>query len=205
MRMEYPRYGRFRFSDYFSAWIGIVFLLVIGIVGVCLDINIFLCLYAIALAVFMLLSILIPNKECFTISDDIIKIKQGRKKREVTIPIEATLVISYADVCPPLAKRVSFGNQTYMLKGKYAVSILYKMSLEKALECLHQNYAQKYTTSTIEASFDEWSYIYSFVCNQALLDQLLIKGNYQLIIPESLLERVSINQNTASVYVDAGY
>lgn len=205
IKMEYLRYGGFRFSDYTSAWFAMVFLFVLVIVGFLTDTPFYLLIWPLLFSVIMAWSIYKPNRERFWISDDTITIIQGVRKQKVAIPTEATVIVSYADVCPPLARRVSYGNQTYMLKGRYAVSILHKMPLETVLGCLHRNYARKYTTSTIEFCFDEWCHVYSFVCTQELLDQLLTKGYYQLIIPESLLERVSINHNTASVYVDAGY
>lgn len=203
--MAHPRYGKFRFRDYISGWFAIIFFLVIVIDGYLTNTLVHLLIWPLFLSMIMAWSIYKPNRERFIISDNIITIIQGRKEQKVIIPSEITLVVSYADVYPPLAKRVGGVNQTYVLKGRYAVSILHKVPLERVLECLHKNYARKYFMSTIEERFNEQTFIYSFVCNRELLDDLLVRENYQLIIPESLLKMVFVNQNTANVYVDVGY
>lgn len=203
--MEYHRYGKFSFSDYIGAWFAIFFLLALVVGGLIMHIPLYLLIWPLIFSTMMAWSIYKPNHERFYISGDIIAIKRGSKTQEITIPNEPTLIVSYADLCPPLAMRTSYGNETYMLKGKYAISILQKMPLETVLERLHPKYARKYTSSTIEAYFDEYLFIYSFVCNQALLDQLLTNRHCQLIIPESLLERVTINHSEVNVHIDTGY
>ena len=203
--MKYRRYGKFRFRDYTSAWLVIVFLFVLVVVGFLTDTQFYLLIWPLLLLMIMAWSIYKPNSERFLISGDTITIMQGRKKQKVSIPSEPTLVVSYADVCPPLAKRMSYGNQTYMLKGRYAISILQKIPLETALVRLHQNYTRKYTTSTVEACFDEYLYVYSFLGNQEILDKLLADRNCQIIIPETLLNQVSIELHQINVHIDTGY
>lgn len=203
--MEYRRYGRFRFRDYLSAWFAIVFLFAVAVSGFFADIQFFLTIWPLVLSMIMAWSIYKPNRERFSIFGDTITILQGRKKKKVTIPSEPTLIVSYADVCPPLAKRIGYGNQTYMLKGRYAVSILQKIPLETALKRLHQNYTRKYAISTVEASFEEYLYVYSFVSNQELLDKLLDGRNCQIIIPETLLNQISIDLRQKNVHIDTGY
>lgn len=203
--MNNLRYGKFQFDDYCSAWLMIIFLFTVGIMGFFLDVCFWYCLCYISLAIYMLMSIVIPNLEHFLILDNAIVICRGNKKRTVTIPAEPILIISYADICPPLAKRVSIGNQTYMLKGKYAVSILQNVTLTTALECLHRNRIRKYTTNTIEASFYDYQYIYSFVCNQSLLEQLTADRKCLLIVPESLVDEISVTSYAVNIHIDTGY
>ena len=203
--MEYRRYGKFHFSDYASAWLSIVFLFVLVVVGFLTDTQIYLLFWPLLLIIIMIWSIYKPNSERFLISSDTITIMQGRKKKKVSIPSEPTLVISYADVCHPLAKCISYGNQTYMLKNRYAISILQNIPLETAFERLHQNYTRKYTNSTVEAYFDERLYVYSFVGNQKLLDKLLTNRNCQIIIPATLLNQISIGLHQINVHIDTGY
>lgn len=202
--MKYRRYGKFHFRDYTSAWFVVVFLFVLVVVGFLTDTQIYLLIWPLLLLMIMAWSIYKPNSEHFLISGDTITIMQGRKEQKVSIPSEPTLVVSYADVCPPLAKRMGYGNQTYMLKGRYAISILQKMPLETALVRLHQNYTRKYTTSTVEACFDEYL-VYSFVGNQEMLDKLLSNRNCQIIIPETLLNEISIDLHQINVHLDTGY
>lgn len=202
--MEYKRYGKFRFRDYTSSWFAIVFLFVLVVDGILTDTQFYLLIWPLLLLIIMAWSIYKPNSERFLISSDTITIMQGRKEQKVSIPSEPTLIVSYADVCPPLAKRIGYGNQTYMLKGRYAISILQKITLETAFERLHQNYTRKYTISTVEECFDEY-YVYSFVGNQEMLDKLLANRNCQIIIPETLLNQISIDLHQINVHIDTGY
>ena len=183
----------------------IVFLFVLVVIGFLTDTHIYLLIWPLGLLLIMAHSIYEPNSERFMISGDTITIMQGKKEKKVSIPSELTLVISYADVCPPLAKRISYGNQTYILKGRYAISILKKIPLEDALVRLHRNYTRKYTTSTVEACFDECLYVYSFVGNHEILDRLLSNRNCQIIIPETLLNQISIDFHKVNVHIDTGY
>lgn len=203
--MKYRRYGKFRFCDYISAWLVIVFLFVLVVDGFLTDTQFYLLIWPLLFLMIMAWSIYKPNSECFLISGNTITIIQGRKKQKVSIPSEPTLVVSYADVCPPLAKRIGYGNQTYMLKGRYAISILQKIPLETALMRLHRNYTRKYTISTVEACFDEYLYVYSFVGNQEMFDKLISNRNCQIIIPETLLNQISIDLRHQKVHIDLGY
>lgn len=200
----YRRYGKFNFRDYISAWFAISFLFVLMVVGFLTEIQVYLLIWPLLLILIMVWSIYKPNSECFSIFGDTFTTMQGRKKRDISIPSEATLIISYADVCPPLAKRISYGNQTYMLKGRYAISILQKIPLETAFNRLHQNHTYKYTNSTVEACFDEYLHVYSFVGNQEILDKLVANRNYQIIVPETLLNQISIDLHQKNVHVDIG-
>ena len=91
------------------------------------------------------------------------------------------------------------------MKGKYAISILQKMPLDEALKALHSNYIQKYTNNTIETVFSDCRYIYSFVCCQSLLDELLTNRKCLLIIPESLSKVISFEPSIENVYIDLGH
>lgn len=147
--------------------------------------------------------ILSPQLEQFVIDSDIIISRFGRKKHTINLPNELTLVISYADICPPFAVRTAIGNRTHILKGKYAVSILHKLPLNIALEKLHSNYVKTYTTSTIQRVFISHQYIYSFVCDdQSLLSRLIMNKQCQLIVPESLRDQISVDLHPINTYVD---
>lgn len=113
-------------------------------------------------------------------------------------------MVSYADVCPPLTLRTAIGNQTHILKDKYAVSILQKMPLGIAIEALHRNQIHNYTTSIVQRVFDDCRYIYGFVCNQSQIDKLIANQNCLLIIPESLQEKLSVDQSIVDVHIDFG-
>ena len=203
--MKHKRYGKFRFSDYISGWIAILIMLELTIAGILTDIKIYLLVCHILVLISMAWSIYKPNSESFSISDDEIIITRGKKEEKISIPLNPTLIVSYADVCPPLAKRISYGLPTYMLKGRYAISILQNTPLETVLKLLHKNYTRKYTASIVEECFDEHLYVYSFVGNKEILDKLLDNRNYQMIIPETLLNQISIDIHQTTAYVDSGY
>ena len=112
---------------------------------------------------------------------------------------------SYTNGCLPLTIRTAFGNQTHILKDRFAVSILQKMPVEVALETLYQKRIQKYTTSSIRTAFDDYRYIYSFACNQFLFDALIDSKKYLLIIPESLSKVIAFETSVENVYIDPGH
>lgn len=203
--MKYYRYGKFVLSDYYTSFAVTATYLILAFISIVFRFSLLFSILLMTCAVIRMLVILVPNCEKFILGDDSITTFVGKKTNKIMIPLEMTLVVSYADICPPLATRTAIGNATHILKGKYAVSILCKMPLNAALEVLHRNYMRKYTTSTIQTALDECCYIYSFVCNQSQLDRLIANKNCQLIVPESLLGMVSFNPNAVDVYVDVGY
>jgi hypothetical protein len=204
--MKYRRYGKFRFSDYITTWVAFAFFMVLIVFALLTNTPHYWLILPLLFSIYMVWSVYQPNSEYFLIDEDTITIMRGRKRRKVSIPSESILVVSYADVCSSLTKSVSYGNQTYMLKGRYAISILHKIPLESVLEELHSRHATKYTNTAIEVSFNEqYPYVYSFVCNQAILDKLIDNGTYQIIIPETLLKQISIDSDKSNVHIDWGY
>ena len=203
--MRYRRYGEFRVGDYLGSWFGIAVLLVLAIASVLLRVSIWYVFIPIVFSIVWLVFILVPNFECFVLHKDSITAFLGKRRRVIAIPRKVTLVISSADICPPFAIRTACGKQTHVLKNRYAVSILYEMPLEATLEVLHKNYVQEYTTSMIKAYFEEYRYIYSFVCNQELLKALMVGREGILIIPESLQGELTLNSELWKIYIDMGH
>lgn len=202
--MEYYRYGKFRPGDYCISWVGIAVLLFFSIGSIMLELSFLFVVFPSVYAVVWLWVILAPHREKFIMCDNAIAVLLGKKTRTIILPSELTLVVSYADVCPPLTLRTAIGNQTHILKDKYAVSILQKIPLDVALEALHRNQIQNYTTSIVQRVFDDYRYIYSFVCNQSQIDRLIANRNCLLIIPESLQEKISVDQSIVDVHIDSG-
>ena len=203
--MKNKRFGDFRFCDYCVSWISIVVLLLFSIACLVLKLSFLFAIFPFVYAVIWLVSILIPHREQFAINNDTITTFVGKRRQTICIPSELTLIISYADICPPLAVRTAYGNETHILKDKFAVSILQKMPKEKALEILHQSRVQMYTTSVIRTAFDDYHYIYSFVCNQSLLDELIANRECLLIVPETLSKKISFGSCIDNVYIDQGH
>lgn len=166
----------------------------------------FLIIFPLIFSAVLVWSVLSPNREQFAISKNIITVVKGRKPIQVEIPLKVTLIISYADICPPFARRsaTSMAKQSYSLRGKYAVSILQKMPLEFTLQRLHQNLAKRYTNSSIQNDFGN-KFIYSFVCDQILLNQLLDCWHCFVVIPKSLTNKVFLNSQLIEVFIDPDY
>ena len=114
------------------------------------------------------------------------------------LPSNIVLVISQADI------RDTFSVQSYLLRNKYAVSLLHSDPLEEVLQILHANRAKKYTNSTIDATFTQ-SFIYSFVYDKDALAQILKHGVSMVIIPESLVDQVDCSIFECSVFIDNGF
>jgi len=201
--MEYNRYGKFRARDYFSAWLAIIVYLLIVIFNL-KDAPFYLLALPIILSVDTAWSVYAPNRERFSIIGNMIIAKKGRRKMEITIPSEPTLIVSYVDICPPMEKRVG-SLKSYVLKDRYAISIIQKMKLEDVLVHLHEKYVKKYSNETIEASFSRDCFFYSFVCEGDLLNKVLQNRQCLLIIPESLSEKIVFNSEAENVYIDMGY
>lgn len=202
--IEYRRYGNFRLSDYIATWIGIAVLLTFAIAGYILELPIIIVVFPLIYAVITLWAIISPNCECFSIDGSVITARKGKKVQKITIPAELTLVISYADISPPLVKRTAIGNKTHILKDKYAISVLRKMPIESTLVCLHRNHVLKYTTSMIKDIF-EHQFVYSFVCNQTLLDNITQNKECFAIVPESLVDKIPAISQKINIYIDSGY
>lgn len=203
--MEYWRYGRIHIGDYCGSWIAIVAFLAFSAASLILKLPFLYVIFPALLAIIRLYAILEPNRERFSIHDNMITIRKGKKKKELAIPAKAILIVSYADICPLFAVRTTVANNTHILKDKYAISIVQGISPEIVLECLHRSYTHTYTTSTIEACIDEYNYVYSFVFDHSLLYQVINGREHCLIVPESLVEKVSIDHCSANTYIDYGY
>lgn len=203
--MKNRRLGKFRFHDFCISWISIVLLLLFSIASIVLELSLSFVIFPSVCVIIWLAAILVPHCEQFSISGDSITVYFGRQTKTIQLPAELTLIVSYADVCPPLTIRTAVGNQTHILKDKFAVSILQKMPVELALETLHRNHIKKYTTSRIRTVFDDYRYIYSFVCDQFLLDALIADRKCLLIVPESLSKVMSFESSIENVYIDLGY
>lgn len=203
--MMYYRYGKFKPTDYCMSWIGIALLLVFSTASKILNLSFLFVVFPIFYAAVWMWRILAPHCERFILNNDSILVFSGRKSYEIIVPSELTLIVSYVDICPPLAKRTATGNQTHILKDQYAVSILRKIPLDLALDAIHRGNIQQYTTSVVQTVFDEYLYIYSCVCTKTLLNQLIANRNCLLIVPESLSCQVSTDLNSALVHIDTGY
>ena len=203
--MRNRRLGKFRFGDYYSSWVAIVMMLLYSTASIILELSPLFVFFPLLCVIIRLVAIFVPHCERFTINGDSISVFRGRQTETIRLPEELTLIVSYADVCPPLTIRTAVGNQTHILKDKFAVSILKKMRLEDTLELLHRNCMRKYTISSIRNAFDEHCIYYSFVCNRFLLDALIDNKKCLLIVPQSLSMVVPFESMFENVHIDQGH
>ena len=123
------------------------------------------------------------------------------------MPAQFIVIVSYADVCTDFAKRVSLLNNTDILRGQWAVSLLRESHIEGVLNRLHEKRDSLYTNCYIEEWFQSGvthSFIYSFVCDQDLLEQVLNNKHYTLILPEALFDQIDTSRLNGTVYIDRG-
>lgn len=200
--MKNYRYGKFNFIDYHMSWVAIAILLFFSIASAILELPILLVFFPVIYAIVWLYVILAPHREMFSLCDNCITVFFGKTTNTISLPPELTLVVSYADISPPLTVRTAVGNKTHILKDKYAVSILHKMPLDTVLDVLHRNHMTKHTMSSIRNVFKDYRYIYSFVCSQSLLEELIEGRECLLIIPKSLLNVVSADGKIVDTYID---
>ena len=203
--MRNKRLGNFRVGDYVGSWVSIAILLLFSTACIVLNFSWLFWVLSLVYEIFWIMELLIPHCEQFSINSDSITVFWGRKTKTIYLPEEITLIVSYADVCPPLSVRTAIGNQTHVLKDKFAVSILKKMPIEVTLDTLHRDRIKKYTNSSIRNVFDGYRYIYSFVCNQFLLDTLIANRKCFVIVPESLSKVISFESNNENMYIDIGH
>ena len=201
------KYGKFHFKDYISGWIATLIFFLIMCFGINTDLHILLLVLPTLLFIYFPLSIIIPNQEKFAIHNDVITIKKITKTQQFIIPDNCVIVVAYADFCPFFVKRFQTGNQTYMLKERCSVTILQNNSIDYVLDKLHHQYAKRYTTTSVEKSFDtESDLIYSFVCTNEQLENLIKDRKCQVIIPETLKNKVNLKKTgSATIIYDEGF
>lgn len=72
--------------------------------------------------------------------------------------------------------------------------------METAFDTLHRVYVKKYTTGYIKNIFDDYRYIYSFVCDRELFDMITSNRKCLLIVPESLSSHLLFDSNVENIY-----
>ena len=109
-----------------------------------------------------------------------------------------------------LAQRTGDPKDAIFLKDRISVSVLRSDSLENVKKTLHEHFIYrpfkcKYTNFSVETNFKENDFLYSFVGNKDLIDDLINSSKYKVIVPESLCDKYNIDVNRANVFVDWGW
>lgn len=195
--MIYRRYGKFSFKDHLLNGTVVLICVLCGIIGLAYEVPYIYCSIYIWAAVAKGVNVMLPYRERFEINEDTFVVYKGKKMDKIVIPSEFIVIISYADVCTEVAKRTSISNRTCKLKDRFAISFLQEMPLQTVLEKLHG----RYTNCWIEEVMKQ-KYIYGFVCNQDMLEKVLVDRNYILILPETLSAKIDTTQLIGNIYID---
>lgn len=202
--MKYRRYGKIRLKNHLSNCFFDLFFLLFGIAGIAIGTSKTSSVVFIGIAIFDVIHTSIPYREKFLVNQETVIVYKKRKNKSIHIPSKVTVVISYADMCTDLAKRVTLYNSTYMLKGEWAISLLKDVPLEKVIERLHRKGAWRYTNCWVEELLKQY-FVYSFVCNQSMLEDILRNKDFTLIIPETLLGMIDTKNLKGDIYIDKGF
>lgn len=196
--MEFNRYGKLYWKDYKYTFVSICGFILLAIVCFAIELAFSYGFFVIVFAIMWTILIVHPYRERFTVCDHFILVRQGKHTHEIPLPPNIIVVFSQADI------RDTFSVQSYLLRNKYAISLLRNNSLEDILQILHANRAKKYTNSSIEAASTH-SLIYSFVYNEYAFTQILKHGVSKVIIPESLVNQIDLSAFGCSVFIDEGF
>lgn len=143
--------------------------------------------------------------EQFTLQEDAIISYVLENTRIINLPSELTLIVSCADLHIPLDAPVFFRPASQVVKGEYSISISQQVQPSYAINRIHNVHVDKYTTSIIRRIFEGHQFIYDFICNQHMLEQLICNRTCSLIVPKSLLNEVCIDSMDVDLIVDEEY
>lgn len=202
--MTYKRYGKIRLQNHLSTCCFSLFYILFGIGGIIIGNVLVVGTVFISVSIVNIICILIPYRESFSVNETNFCIYKNNTSIEKNIPKKMIAVVSYADICTDLAKRVTLLNQTYMIKGEWAVSILEDVEINKVIKQIHGKGAKRYTNCWIEELLKQ-HFIYSFVCDQSLLEEVLSDKDYTLIIPETLSNDINTKKLKGAIYIDRGF
>ncbi len=219
--MKHRRYGPFKLRNHLTRCFFVLVLIGYGMAYLILDISfVYGCVFLL-IAAGTVVCYALPFTETFELTDNELIISKGRNKRRVLLPAQFIVIVSYADICTDFAKRVSLLNNTDIIKGKWAISLLNEVDTANVLHRLREEYCTpctsyalhrarregfiRYTNCYIEEWFksgDTQSFIYSFVCDPNLLEQVLKNKNYTMILPESLSDQINTTRLSGNVHID---
>lgn len=200
------RYGKFSLKNYIPIMLTVI-VLDISCVFLFSDGNpIVLAACLLAFSAISVCSVYSPYRERFEILENSIIVAKGRKRQTISLPSKITVIISPADINNIFAKRdpVSLEFHCGTIQERTAVSILADTPLATVMEKLHSSHIRQYTNCIVEDLFG-WCFLYSFVCNEALLDALLAERDCLAIVPMTLepkFHEVLMAHPNTRLYID---
>lgn len=199
------RYGRINFKDLKKFILLIVLLLTPIPVLFKSDYCIIYCsiILCVTFLLFHLLNKQISEKFC--LEKNVLTILNGSKLRQKIIPNRILIIVSHPDICLPFSFYNGITEGTQILKDRYAVTILTDRDPNETINRIHKKFRIKYTTSTLQNTFYEYEYIYSFVCTEELFRELTAETEYAVILPNQFNQFLENNDCNQKIYVDFNY
>lgn len=202
--MKNKRYGKIKLKNHLSNCFFDLSFLLFGMIGIAVGADLICIAIFFSFAIFDVIQILLAYQEKFEVNQGTIFVYKNRKIETINLPSKVTVVISCADMCTELAKRIELTSEAHMLKDDIAISLLEDISVEKVIKRLHDNGACLYTNCSVEFELNQ-NFVYSFLYNQSVLEEVLQNKNYSLIIPEKLLHKIDTKKLKGDIYIDKGF
>lgn len=175
----YTRYGKMQKRDYIVAWAEMILLLIMGIAGFFYQAPTWYSMLLIALPVFWGIGMFRSFREKFTLEADEIVISDGKREKRIPFPQELVIVLSEMDMHEKMGS-FSLGGEK-----QYYATLASGVSGGEVWETLHRKKLKKYAASIIDGKLG-LDYVYSFVCDKALLRQIVKGRHCYVIMPASL-------------------
>ena len=206
--MKYYRYGKLRVHDYCLLWLPYAIILFLGCIILAFNSVIYaemkitvIGVILIFLALTSFFTTLVRLREHFCIEENTLTVTYCGGRKEIILPAHLTVVICYSDFIPPFATRSVnslYMKQTLVFDGQF-VAVLMEGALDQDSIRLFRRY--HYSASHVADALQE-RLIYSFVCNQELFDYLTDLTKCSVVIPASLLKKITINNFVVQRVID---
>ena len=198
----YTRYGKMQTRDYLFAWIVMVLMLMMGIGSFFVEVEVWYPMLLIAIPIFWFVGVRRAYQEKFSLEEDHILIQNGNSEKQIELPKDVVIVLSELDLHERMGS-CSIGGQC-----QYFATVAKEVTGSEAWNTLHaKKIKKKYTASYVDKRL-AYDYVYSFVCDKALLRQVVKDRKCYVIMPASLkpifYEMLSTRENV-EVRVDPYY
>lgn len=173
------RYGKMQNRDYMLAWIEMALLLLMGVASLITRGVDWYGVFLIAIPIFWCMGIFRSYREQFQLEADEIVIRRAEQEKRIALPRELVIVLSDMDLHEKMGS-YSFGGEK-----QYCATLAADVTGGEVWQTLHAKKLKKYAASIIDSKL-AFEYVYSFVCDKALLRQLVTDRNCYVILPASL-------------------
>lgn len=189
---KHMRYGKCRLRDIWIYWVSAILLLIALMCNIIIGKQ-----YSVSIVAFVILFIMYALYfrkyfECFELDGRHIVTSSER----IDIPNDVYLLFSITQI------RIIEGGAQQFLKHKISVSIITSSNISADLQMLHKNCRYLYSNLSIADVFKS-RFIYSFVYDPEIVNQIINSCNATLVIPESLKKDIDFDENCTNILIDA--